>query len=62
MAIKFAAKDPAKAEPAKGAKDLKDGEAKRPAVSPASKADASGDEAVDLFEAEPKAPGRKKGK
>ena len=62
MAIKFAAKDPAKAEPAKGAKDLKDGEAKRPAVAAPAKPDPLTDEAVDLFEAEPKPTGRKKGK
>ncbi len=47
MAIKFAAKDPAKGEPAK------------PVVAPKVQVDKPADEAVDLFEADAKTPGRK---
>lgn len=50
MAIKFAAKDPAKGEPAKAVK---------PVVAPKVNVDKPADEAVDLFEADAKTPGRK---
>jgi hypothetical protein len=50
MAIKFAAKDPAKGEPAKSVKDV--AAAKVPV-------EKTGDDAVDLFESDSKPTGRK---